>query len=294
MATRRYRMYSSSFGVAPRPLTSTADLVAAAVGQVGEDRPRQLVGDLVGGLERAAPHAGLAVDAHADLHLAAGSSNVGTPAAGIVHGDSATPIVRMPAAARSVDRDDLVERCAPAAAAAPATLYRKKIPAIPRRALARSGGADATSSAPRTVADLDALVGGELGRQVEVQHVAAVVAVQVQHAAPAGDGPRHLEHLSALEGEANTLPIAAPSISPLADVAHEHRQVARAAAGRDADLARDRRIGADDRPRSHGRRSWSGCAAMMPSSISSTKGSGSLRIFCIGLLPRWRRRGRSV
>jgi hypothetical protein len=33
--------------------------------------------------------------------------------------------------------------------------------------------------------------------------------------------------------------------------------------------------------RGDGRRSWDGCAAMIPSSISSTNGSGSLRIFCI-------------
>src|SRR5690349_24775809 len=44
--------------------------------------------------------------------------------------------------------------------------------------------------------------------------------------------------------------------------------------------------------RGEGRRSWPGCAARMPSSISSTNGSGSLRIFCITAIapppPRWR------
>ena len=39
----------------------------------------------------------------------------------------------------------------PFAAAAPATLYRKKIPAIPRRRASSPFGADATSSAPTTV-----------------------------------------------------------------------------------------------------------------------------------------------
>src|SRR5919197_4470439 len=46
--------------------------------------------------------------------------------------------------------------------------------------------------------------------------------------------------------------------------------------------------------RGDGRRSWSGCAARMPSSISSTNGSGSFRIFCIGSLPRGRRIGSRV
>ena len=79
-----------------------------------------------------------------------GRSKVGLPASGSVQDESATPIVRSPAAARSVVATTS-SSVAPSAAFAPATLYRKKMPAMPRRLAARSGGAEATSSAPSTV-----------------------------------------------------------------------------------------------------------------------------------------------
>ena len=142
-----------------------------------------------------------------------GSSNVGTPAAGSVQGASATPMlrvfgrppVRVTACTSASD--------APAAAAAPATLYRKKIPAMPRRRLffaLRRRGHVVRAKYRR---DLDALGRGDLGGEVEVHHVAAVVAVQVQDAGARIDRRVTSSIWSAL-GDANTLPIAAPSASP--------------------------------------------------------------------------------
>ncbi len=57
--------------------------------------------------------------------------------------------------------------------------------------------------------------------------------------------------------------------------------MARAAAGHDADVSVDRRVGAHDGSavRAAAALSWSGCAVRMPSSISSTNADGSLMSF---------------
>ena len=66
---------------------------------------------------------------------------------------------------------------------------------MPRRraSCALRGGRDVVGR--RDGAHLDAVVAGQLGRHVEVQDVAAVIAVEVEHARAAVDRLRHLEHL---------------------------------------------------------------------------------------------------
>ena len=271
----------------PRPLTSTATASPRPVRQVGEDRVDQLVGDPVG--RSRAARAGRPARRGCPSRSPSGrraARRSGAPAAGMVHGESATPIVRSPSAAR------VVTATTSSSERRPRRPLRRR-PCTGRRsrrsragALARSGGAEATSSAPRTVADLDALGAGQLRREVEVHHVAAVVAVEVQHAGARRRPPRVTSSIWSALGEANTSPIAAPSISPAPDVAHEHRQVARAAAGRDARPCprRARRPGRSPRG-STGARARPGAPRGCPRASRRRTRSGSLRIFCIGPPP---------
>ncbi len=76
---------------------------------------------------------------------------VAVPTAGRMHGDSATPMVRIRVPARRVV-SATAARLAPCAALAPATLYSRVRPAMPRRRSSLPAGAEATSSAPSTVA----------------------------------------------------------------------------------------------------------------------------------------------
>jgi len=95
--------------------------------------------------------------------------------------------------------------------------------------------------------DLDPFRVGHLGRHAEVQDVALVVAEQVEDAGAAVDCLGGREHL--LDGRrGEDVADRAAVHEPLPDVSHEHRQVAGAAAGRDADLALDGRVGANDGP----------------------------------------------
>ena len=80
-----------------------------------------------------------------------GRSKVGCPAAGSTQDERATPMERNPAAAALVVATTSASD-APSSARAPATLYSKAMPAIPRRRSSDPFGAEATSSAASTVA----------------------------------------------------------------------------------------------------------------------------------------------
>jgi hypothetical protein len=58
------------------------DLVTRPIGQIIDDGRRQLLGDLIRGLERSAAHPRLAVDPHPDLHLPSGQIERGYPGGG--------------------------------------------------------------------------------------------------------------------------------------------------------------------------------------------------------------------
>ena len=75
--------------------------------------------------------------------------NWGFPTSGTMFGERATPMVRTLAAAFSAIRFTSASE-ALVSAMAPAHLYRKKIPATPRRLPSWPFGAEATSSAPTT------------------------------------------------------------------------------------------------------------------------------------------------
>ena len=123
-----------------------------------------------GWFEFSPPHARLTVDAHADLLISpSGRLKVGCPAAGSTQGERATPMDRSPAAAELVAATTSGIDAPPGRA--PATLYNKAIPAIPRRRDSHPFVADATSSAARTVTILIPLV-GEFAGEIKVHHVA--------------------------------------------------------------------------------------------------------------------------
>ena len=93
--------------------------------------------------------------------------------------------------------------------------------------------------------DLDALVARELGRHLEVHHVAGVVLDDVQRAGPAVDGLRGGEHL--VRGRRGEHLARAGRVEHAhADEAAVHGLVAGAASGDQRHLAGDGRVGAHD------------------------------------------------
>jgi hypothetical protein len=93
--------------------------------------------------------------------------------------------------------------------------------------------------------DRDAFVGGVLGGQLEVHHVARVVLDEVHDAGAAVHGLGRGEHLVGHRGGEH-LAGAGGVEHAEADEAAVQRLVARAAAGDQGDLARPRRVGAHD------------------------------------------------
>ena len=69
------------------------------------------------------------------------------------------------------------------------------MPATPRRFSRSAGGALATSSARSTVVDRDVLDLEQVARHVEVHDVAAVIAVEAEHAGAAVRGAHGAGHL---------------------------------------------------------------------------------------------------
>ena len=223
----------------PRPLTSTATRRPAGIGQVGEDRVDQLVGDLVGRLERrrAGRRARRGCPCRSPSRQS-GSSNVGLAGRGNgARRQRHAHRPQRPPAARGRDRDDLVER-RPAGRGRAGDLVEEEDPGDAASPVGpvRRGRRDVVgrqhASGPRCPRRVRQLRG-----EVEVQHVAAVVAVQVEDAAARRDrlgSPRASARRWARRRRRRSR---APSSEARADVAHEHRQVAGAAAGDDGDLA---------------------------------------------------------
>ena len=87
--------------------------------------------------------------------------------------------------------------------------------------------------------------GGHLAGHVEVHDVAAVVAIEAENASAAVDGVHAFKH-EIDAGRGKDLADGAGIEQAAADIAGEDGQMARAAAGDDADLAFDGRVGADD------------------------------------------------
>ena len=120
-------------------------------------------------------------------------------------------------------------------------------PCRPRRAASRAprGGAG-NIVGQQHGGGADVLHLHHVAGHVEVHHVAAVVAVEAQHAGAAIGRAHRLRHLVGA-GRGEHLADGAGIQQALADIAGEDRQMAGAAAGDDADLARRRRAGrADD------------------------------------------------
>ena len=122
------------------------------------------------------------------------SSNVGLPAAGVVHELSATPNDRGPLVHLPCHRGD-------------GSRGRALLGKSTGDLLHEHGGADAPAARRVEVVldrhvvvddhagDLDVLVVGQFGGHLEVQHVACVVLHDVQHPGAAVDRPRRQEHL---------------------------------------------------------------------------------------------------
>ena len=209
-----------------------------------------------------------------------GRSKIGLPAAGGVHDDSATPNER----ARSLTRRAIAGH------------RRDVVAALGRRArdlLGQHGRADAAAArgvervlhgdvvVDQHGLDVDPLVGGVLGRQLEVHDVARVVLDDVHDAGAAVDGLRRREHLVG-HRRGEHLARAGRVEHPEPDEAAVQRLVARAAAGDEGDLA----LHAARRRarRSARRRRRAGCRRARPRGRRATPGrrrAGSLSSFLI-------------
>ena len=118
-------------------------------------------------------------------------------------------------------------------------------------------------------AHFDVFEGGHLGSHVEVQHVAAVVAVDVDHTRAARDALGDGSHLVGA-GRGEDVAHRAAVQHALADVAEKDGEMARAAAGGQRHLALDRRVGPHDAVQVFLVGKLSGWALIKPSNISGT------------------------
>src|SRR5690554_534868 len=212
--------------------------------EVVKDGVGHPLGDLVGGLQLLALHARLAVDAHADLHLVladgkgrradggqrhrreahADNADVGErPLGNFHHLIDARALVGFGAG----DLEGEHHACDTAAAVG----------------FFRRGGGHVVTHEHR--ARLDVVHRDHLGSHVEVHHIAAVVAVDVHHALAAVDALGDVGDLLDA-GRLEHVADGAAVQHTLADIAEEHRQVAGAAAGHQADLALYRGVGPNE------------------------------------------------
>jgi hypothetical protein len=274
----------------PQPVDQDRHARALGEPEVADERIHEVLGDLVGRLERTAAGAGLAVDADADLHLALGQLEAR-------HARGRQDGRREPDAdGRGVLHDVLGDR----------RDLLQGVAALGRRTGGLVGEDDPGHAPPvqlalvRLARDVvpaqhgrgpDVLQVCHVGREVEVEDVPAVVAVQVQHPRPAVDGLGRLEDLLRA-GRAEDVADGDAGAQACPHVPLEQGEVAGAAAGDDADLAGDRRVRPDQHPMSSpGVFSISGWASRMPSTNSSTNFSGALMIFFMAVRPfMWRRR----
>ncbi len=231
----------------PEAVDEDRDRLAAVDRHVGEDRVDEAVGDPIRRFERAATDAGLSVDAHPDLHLAVRQLE-GRPAGGRQGARRKRDAHRPdPARGKLGGASHLGQRATLGGPRAGDLVQEEDAgDASTAMLLALRGGRDVVGAEDRR--DLDPVEPGQLGGEVEVHHVAAVVAIDVQDAGATVDRPRHLEHLVG-RGRGEDIPDRRAVDEPLAQPADEQRQVAGAAAGRDADLAGHRGDGPDDRSR---------------------------------------------
>lgn len=214
--------------------------------ELGDQLRNHLVDQLVGRDESTAPGARLAVDAGTDLHLVLGQFEVrlahrgqdrpgqGDPdAAGSGQGVAGHPghLGQLGTGAGDARRHRVAEEDAG--------------DAPPLRRVLRRCGQDVVGATHRL--HRDAPVGGELGGRLEVDLVAAVVAVQVQHTLAGVDRLGDRKHdLGARRGEHVA---DRATVGQAADhVAHEQRQVARSPAGCYGDATAVLPAGAHDRP----------------------------------------------
>ena len=212
----------------------------------GQQVVHHRVGDRVGRLQRPAMHPRLAVDAHADLHLALANrerrlANLRHRAGRHRHADRPAGVGRplrhlgdtvevQPGFSRSTGDLERIDHPGDAA------------PLLPVLLVSTGDVVRQQDGRTRDVLHLDEVAG-----HVEVHHVAAVVAIQAQHTGtrirlPHRDrhvlGRRRREHVANRAGIKEAR----------ADVTGEHRQMARATARDDADLAGLARRGTHDHP----------------------------------------------
>ena len=171
-------------------------------------------------------------------------SKVGLPSAGVAHDVSATPKLRACVVDLAARRGDLGKRAARLGLRAGDLLHEHG-----RAGAAAAGRVERVLDRDVVVRehglDLDALVRGQLGGELEVEHVARVVLDDVHHAGAAVDGLRRGEHLVGHRGgedraRAGGVEHAEP------DEAAVQRLVPRAAARDERDLALHRGVPADD------------------------------------------------
>src|SRR5919198_626708 len=222
-------------------------LLALVEAEVLDDRPGEAVDQLVGRLQLDPLPAGLAVDADADLDLVVAELEGGLPgrrhrAGGErqAHGaDVGVDVTR-----QRGHRGQVPALLGPG----PGDLLHQHGAADPAAALRVQRVPDGHVVVDHHALHLDAGVAAEVGRHLEVHHVAGVVLDDVQHPGAAVDLLGRPLHLVG-GGGGEHLPGTGRVEHAHADEAAVHRLVPRPAAGDHPDLALPRRVGAVDHER---------------------------------------------
>ncbi len=228
------------------------------------------------------PHPRLAVDAHADLHLGFADGEGGF--AGARHGAGGERNTH----GAGVGQGLFGDRARPHPASRPGQPWRRRFEgkdhaghAAPAAGFGRRGRGHIVLD--QNGAHFDVFKRRHLGSHVEVHDIAAVVAVDVHHALAAVDAPGDCQHLVG-GGRSEDVTDCAAVQHALCRRSRERREVARAAARSQGDLASTGAPARTMQWMSSVQANWSGWALTRPSNISGTKSAGWFRIFFIDCL----------
>ncbi len=213
------------WGSSAETVDEESQVASCSRSQVVEDAVDDLVDDLVGGKERTTSNARLAMDPHADLHLALWEFEVGVPDGGQDtrrNGDTDAARSLQRVASRRSHRLQVCSR----RSARTSDLVTKEDASYASSLGSTLGRCRSDIVGRPHLPNRDSFGRGEVGGKVEVEAITSVVAVQVENATTAVDRASDCQHLIGA-GRREQVPDSTAIDEPTTNISNEKRQVSR-------------------------------------------------------------------